>query len=296
MNILITGGAGFIGSHLSNSLASQENNIAIVDNLSKGNLSFLDFDDYNLFKVSIEDSTAVNKAVKQIQPDVVVHLAALHYIPECNEYPEKTWDINVKGTENILQACSFLDSIPYFVFASSASVYAPSKNKLDEGSNPEPLDVYGRTKLEGERLVKKSGLPYTILRLFNVYGPKETHNHLIPTLQDQFKNSSDIKLGNITSERDFIYVSDVVKAVKKVIKQKPKGEIFNIGTGNCCSAQDLVSIINDLKNKKKRIKQEESRMREVDNPYVCAKIDKAKRELDWLPEVKIEKGLRRLFD
>lgn len=237
MKILITGGAGFIGSAIVPALQSEGHEIFVFDNLSFGNRDFIEVTDNHFFISDIRDKVSVNNTFKALAPDIVIHLAAIHFIPYCNKNPYEAADINIRGTMNVLDACKELSSLKKVFFASTAAVYPISESAVCEDHELLPLDVYGLTKLTGESLCKKfhleTGIDTIVCRFFNAFGPNETNAHLIPEIENQLrKGLRTIKLGNLTPKRDFIHTHDMASAVSKLLRHENAGyDVFNLGRG-----------------------------------------------------------------
>ena len=180
--ILVAGGAGFVGRRLVRALRD-EHEVCVLDLLKFGNrFSADDNANITLEKVDIRDPHSVAAVMERFRPEIVVHLAAIHFIPECEGDPLHAEDVNVLGTINLLRACP---DGTRFVFASSGAVYRPDEVPHDElRSAVEPADVYGFTKLHAEHyvryFVRQRSLSGAIVRLFNVIGPGETSPHLLP--------------------------------------------------------------------------------------------------------------------
>lgn len=283
--IVVTGGAGFIGSHLTSYLLGEGSDVLVLDDLSVGKREFI-HEDASFKKIDIR-SNNLGKVVKGFEPHVVMHLAAIHYIPYCNSHPEETFDVNVMGTRNLLKA---LDNNVKFFFASSAAVYPPIKESCNENLEG-PIDIYGKTKLIGEDLVKLNYRDPLIGRLFNVYGPRDLNPHLIPDIIGQLqKGEYKIKLGNLTPKRDFIHVEDVCDAIITLLKQDKTGT-FNIGSGKAYSVSEIVDLIGKSFSKKIEIIKEDDRVRIVDREVLLADIEKIQEETGWRPKIKLEDGL-----
>lgn len=222
------------------------------------------------------------------EPDIVIHLAAIHYIPHCNSNPEETFDVNVMGTRNILES----SDPQIFLLASSAAVYPPLDRPLTEDLHG-PIDIYGKTKLICEDLVKLYSKRPIITRLFNVYGPNDTNPHLIPEIFKQLKKRKpEIKLGNLTPKRDYIHVNDVCEALITLLKHENKG-IYNIGTGKEYSVKQVVDILSEIIGEKINILQEKERIRKVEREHLLADITKIKTKTGWKPKTSLKKGLKK---
>ena len=174
MRILITGGAGFIGSAIVPKLQSENHDVFVFDNLSFGNREFINVADDHFFLGDIRDTITVSNAIQTINPEIIIHLAAVHFIPYCNEHPFESSDINIRGTMNVLEAAKSLKNLTKIVFASTAAVYPISKNAVAETDEVRPLDIYGLSKLAGEQLLQKfqlqTGIDTICCRFFNAFG------------------------------------------------------------------------------------------------------------------------------
>src|SRR5918994_5150933 len=251
-NWLITGGAGFIGQHLTERLLSADKkfNVIIIDNLSNSeNIQSedpvrrkLNFNKRSLkfFKEDIRNKEALTQIIKDQSIDVCVHLAAKVSIPESIKNPEDTIDINVKGTTCLLEACS-ASRVKTFIFASSAAVYGRIQAlPVSEKHVPEPLSVYGASKVAGEALVSAYGNTKRIknavsLRIFNVYGRNQTSRYagVVTRFASRLsKGKPPIIYGDGKQTRDFISVHDVVNSIMAASKLTERKEKQKDGTSN----------------------------------------------------------------
>ncbi|MCK4255851.1 GDP-mannose 4,6-dehydratase [candidate division WOR-3 bacterium] len=301
-NIIITGGAGFIGFHLVRSLLEKGSKVGVVDNLSFGDRSLLPLDDPNLifWEADIRDKENIMAILQAFKPDVVIHLAAIHFIPYCNEHPVEAAEVNIIGTRVLFHCCEMVMPKTLF-FASTAAVYPIQNGPNKEGSDLYPMDIYGITKFVGEDLAelfyRKTGICTVIGRFFNVYGPNETNPHLIPEIVTQLKaGRREIELGNLEPKRDFIHVSDLVNAIVSLV-EKYNGEygVFNIGTGSEYSAKEIVGCFEKILGEHIVVNQHPDRIRKVERMHLLADIDKIKRTVGWAPRVELLKGLKELM-
>jgi len=301
MKALITGGAGFIGSAVVPELQRSGLDIFVLDNLSFGSREFIDVADDHFFLVDIRDKAAVEKTISTINPDIVVHLAAIHFIPYCNQHPYEAADINIRGTMNILQACNGLTSLKKIFFASTAAVYPIYDDAVSETHEQLPLDIYGLTKLTGEHLFKKNWLETSvdtvICRFFNAFGPNETNPHLIPEIEKQLRSGvRTIKLGNLTPKRDFIHTHDMASAVRQLLfMEKPGFDIFNLGRGIEYSVVEIVEAFERQLNEKITIEVDPARVRKVEREHLLADVTKLK-STGWEPRWGIDEGIKDLIN
>ncbi|PKL66564.1 MAG: nucleoside-diphosphate sugar epimerase [Methanobacteriales archaeon HGW-Methanobacteriales-1] len=285
--IIVTGGAGFIGSNLLKHLINEKTEVLVLDNLFTGKKEFIP-PEVQFKNIDIR-SDEIKEIIKDFKPDNIIHLAAIHYIPYCNENPEETFDVNVMGTRNILEASQGID----FFFASSAAVYPPLDGPLDENIIG-PMDVYGKTKLIGEDLVRLYAKNAIIGRFFNAYGPNETNPHLIPEIIDQILcGNNSIELGNLSPKRDYIHVDDICSAIISLLKSNNPG-VYNIGTGNEYSVTEIVDAISQILDRNIEIIQDPKRMRKVEREHLLADITTIQK-IGWNPKESIYKGLNSLI-
>lgn len=301
--ILITGGAGFIGSAVINKLHSQGHELFVLDNLSFGSRDFIPtIDDKHFFNIDILDDNKVNECVSSVNPNILVHLAAIHFIPYCNSHPFESAKINIQGTRNVLKACSSLKRLEKVFFASTAAVYPIIDEKIVEDVPKNPLDIYGLSKVVGEDLIKlfylDTNVPSIICRFFNAFGPNETNPHLIPEIQAQVNSGSkSLKLGNMTPKRDYIHTYDMAEAVSLLLEKFDKGlDTFNLGSGTEFSVTEIVEAFESQVGFKFEIIEDANRMRKSDRPHLLADISKITNYINWKPRISINEGISTLID
>ncbi len=278
MKTLITGGAGFIGSAVVPALAKDAYEIFVLDNLSFGSRDFIHVPDSHFFLGDIRDSKRVSEVISIIEPEIVVHLAAIHFIPYCNQHPFEASDTNIRGTMNVLNACKKIPCLKKFFFASTAAVYPISDEAVSESHEVLPLDIYGLSKLTGESLCKEfwldTGIDTIVCRFFNAFGPNETNPHLIPEIEKQLKEGlRSIRLGNLTPRRDFIHTFDMASAVKCLLKLEKVGyDIFNLGRGIEYSVVDIVEAFGRQMKEEIQIEVDPERVRKVERQHLLADV------------------------
>lgn len=299
--ILVTGGAGFIGSAFINHVQKNGDQIFVIDDLSFGNRQFISVPETHFFKADIRDAGRMQSIFSDVQPDWVLHLAAIHFIPYCNQHPFESSEINIRGTMNILDAARQTPSISRLLFASTAAVYPIHDLAISEDFRLEPLDIYGLSKLAGERLCKEfflaSGIPTIICRFFNAFGPNETNPHLIPEIQKQVNDGlRTVRLGNLDPKRDFIHTHDMARAMQALLEKLDNGfEIFNLGRGIEYSVRDVVTAFASQIGAPIQIETDPARVRKVERMHLLADISKLCRYTDWQPEISLEEGIKTLI-
>lgn len=301
MKTLITGAAGFIGSAVTPALTREGYEIFVLDNLSFGNREFIDVPDDHFFLGDIRDPQRVDEVFKLVHPEIVIHLAAIHFIPYCNQHPFEAADTNIRGTMNILKA-SKNANVKRLFFASTAAVYPIYNEAVNETHQLLPLDIYGLSKLTGEDLCKKFWLETKtdtiVCRFFNAFGPNETNPHLIPEIEKQLREGQrTINLGNLTPKRDFIHTYDMAAAVSKLLKLEDPGfDIFNLGRGIEYSVVEIVEAFERQLGEKVTIEVDQARVRKVERQHLLADVSKLKKMTGWEPQWDIDKGIKNLVE
>ena len=298
--LLITGGCGFVGRELVN-IAQDQYEIHVVDNLTSGEhrLNRMNAKKFKFHNIDLRDKDKTETLIKKVCPDIVVHLAAIHFIPQCENEPDLACSTNILATINILRC---LKKETKFIFTSSAAVYSPSDKELvEDSSRISPVDIYGYTKLHGEHYVtlysERHQLNTCIVRLFNVIGPGETNPHILPEIFSQLKKGKkELNLGNIESKRDFIDVRDVangfLKLCNKNFEELPDSRIINLGSGTTYSMRELLDYVKEICGIEFEIKKDLSKFRKVDNPVILASISKLEKSLKWKPSFHIKDTLK----
>lgn len=302
---LITGGAGFIGSHVVDSLLRDGWRVTAIDNfdqfyspaLKRRNvLPHLDYDEYALCEVDIRDAESLERRIHG-DFQVIVHLAGRAGVRPSIDEPVNYLTTNVLGTQNLLDF-SRRRRIPKFIFASSSSVYGKNPDvPWKESASAMPVSAYAATKLSAEALghtyshVHK--LPFTALRFFTVYGPRQRPDLAIRTFATRIMNDEPISvLGDGSAQRDFTYIDDVVQGVRRAIAHE--GALFetiNIGNSATISVRDMIRELESALGRRARILWQDSFAGDVHSTW--ADISKAKRLLGYEPQTSFTSGLQR---
>ena len=298
MKFVITGGAGFIGSHIAKHLVDKNHNVTVVDNLSRGRLANLSKikEQIEFKKIDILDFDSLKEVISN--SDGVFHQAALTSVPESFTQKEKYHNVNVKGTENIFKlAKEFGKKV---VYASSSSIYGNTTSiPIQENFGKNPINPYGITKLDDEKLAEKYhnlGVSIIGLRYFNVYGIGQTNDYagVITKFIDQINlNKFPIIFGDGTHTRDFISVEDVAKANLLSMESNTDFSFLNIGTGISTSIKTLAEVMIDLSGKTLEISYDDLILGDVKESLADATL--AKRLINWNYETSLKNGLKKFF-
>ena len=301
--ILVTGGAGFIGSHIVDKLLDEDFQVTVLDDLSTGNLenlsSHMHDGDFHFVKGDVCNFDVVRQVVKDV--DAVFHEAAIASVPRSLKDPVFTNRVNVDGTLNLLSA-SLTSHVRRFVYASSCAVYGDSGAlPHHEQLPPLALSPYAASKASAESyctaFYKAYGLETVSLRLFNVYGLRQrsgTYGGVIEQFLDRLlKGEEPVIFGDGAQMRDFVHVSDVVEAHMLALEKKNAvGETFNIASGVATSVNKLAQMLTDMVGGKE-LKPIHSDPRRGDVRHSYGDIAKARNLLGFSPKISLEEGLRR---
>lgn len=296
-NILVTGGAGFIGSHTVELLLRKGYSVVVLDNFRTGEISNINHlvEKIKIVQGDVRDEKLLSEIVKNI--DGIIHLAAVVSVDEAIERPKEAFEINVIGTLNLLELARKYD-IEKFVYASSAAVYGdPIEIPISENHSLNPKNPYGASKLSAEMLVNSYretyGLKTISLRYFNVYGPRMKPGPyagaVTKFISAALKNKKITIFGDGNQIRDLIYVSDVARA-NIIALEKNETDVFNVGTGKGTKIIDVARRIIELTKSKSEITYAPPRPGDIRESI--ANIEKITTKLKWEPTVTLETGLK----
>lgn len=296
---VVTGGLGFIGNELVRQLNG--GSLAIIDNGNRVAQRIGDIQHIPVCGVDLCEHEKVLEVLHKLKPTVMFHLAAIHYIPECNINPERTIRTNVEATLGLLRACS-MAGVKHFLFASSGAVYADSPKPLTEGAPVSPVDIYGWTKLHAEQLcawyAATEGLAVTICRFFNNYGPRETNAHIIPEIISQLREGDTLHLGDIKPRRDYVHTSDTARALRLLAATHPppgSARVVNIASGQHASVEELIQLMALILGRRINILRDEKRLRKCDKQVQVADVTLLQTLTGWKREVEFTDGLADLL-
>ncbi len=298
MNLIVTGGAGFIGSHLTKYLIKRGHNVSVIDSLRRGSFDNLREikDQIDFQEIDILDYEKMKNVVKNA--DGIFHQAALGSVPQSFKEPEEYHRVNAIGTENVLKlAKEFGFKV---VYASSSSVYGnQDKFPIKEDAEKKPLNPYGQSKLESEQFAKKYadvGVKVIGLRYFNVFGIGQNPNYagVVPKFIERLvQHKPPIIYGDGKQLRNFTFVDDVVEANVLAFENKIEHAFMNIATGVMTSVKELASIMIRLSGLS--IEPTYEQVREGDIEKSQADISLAKNLINWVPKTTLEEGLEKIF-
>ena len=308
MRILVTGGAGFIGSHLVEKLLAAGHDVAILDDfndfydpqIKRENVSAVS-KDIAIHHVDLRDSTAVRNVFHREKFEAIAHLAARAGIRPSIQHSQLYYDTNVTGTLHLLDAAR-VTGVERFIFASSSSVYGISKTVpfSEDQHLTQTLSPYAATKIAGEFLCSTYSHLYQMkvvaLRYFTVYGPRQRPDLAIHQFTRRIYAGQPIdQFGNGTTRRDYTYIDDIIQGTMAALKYEgPRFDIFNLGESDTIQLKDLIAAIENAIGKKAKI----NRLPEQpgDMPLTCADISKARKLLGYNPATRLSDGLPRFID
>jgi len=293
-NVLVTGGAGFVGRETVKLLQRNGYGVTVLDKAEKPE----DFQNVKYIRGDLQN--AAKCVIACAGQDFVIHLAAKPRIPESFVDPDSYFDDNVTGTKNILTAASAV-GVRKFVYCSSSSIYGNNPPPHKPYHKPDPLNYYAMTKLFGEHLCKQYknmfNLDYTILRFFTVYGPEQPgcddKGLMIAKFARLAKEGKPLTVhGDGELRRDYIHVSDVAAAIVAAVETRVKSEIFNVGTGHNISVNSVVDILREF------VPDVQVENVDVLKGYAketLADISKAKKLLGWSPKISQADGIKEYY-
>jgi len=302
-NVVVTGGGGFIGSHLVERLLALGANVtAFVRYNSRNDPGFLHLlaphtKNIRIVPGDIRDSEAVRTALEGA--DTVFHLAALIGIPYSYVHPIEVFHVNAQGTLNVLVAARDAE-LRRVVIASTSEVYGGALYvPIDEKHPKQPQSPYSASKIAADAMALSFHaafqLPVTVVRPFNTYGPRQSDRAIIPTIISQAMTQPEIAVGNTTPTRDFTYVSDTVEGFLQLAEcEAAIGQEVNLGTGNEVSIGDLVQRINAIIGRDLPVRQKEERVRPQSSEVnrLLSDNSKARQLAGWMPHVTLDEGIR----
>jgi UDP-glucuronate 4-epimerase len=307
-SILVTGGAGFIGSHLVGRLLKEDEKVIAIDNfddyydpkIKRSNIKeYLGNRNFELREVDLRDPQELRRVFQSDKIAQVIHLAARAGVRPSLKNPLLYEEVNIKGTLNLLEICKGYP-VENFIFASSSSVYGTASTPFMEDENlNKPTSFYAATKQAGELICYTYhhlySIPTTCLRLFTVYGPRQRPEMAIHKFTRLIDEGGEITIfGNGHSKRDYTYISDVIDGIMRVLHKKFDYEVFNLGSSQPIELRELVALIESGLGKKARIGYLPDQLGDL--PITFADLTRSRKVLGYNPRIGIEEGIRRFIE
>lgn len=297
--VLVTGGAGFVGSSLVRQLVDLGADVAVLDNYFSGrpeNLSGLE-GRVSIHEGDVLDRGGLTSVFRAHEPTLVYHLVGDTFVPSAYHHPERFLRINTEGTLNVLQAARDFE-VERLLYVSSTEVYGRvGRDPITESQPLAPVNTYAVTKAAADRLCytfhHEHDLPVIIARIFNCYGPRETQPYVVPEIIRQLARGSVVRLGNVSAARDLTYVDDTARGLMALMSSDlPNGEATNVGSGHVISLSEVVEVcarrmgVDDY-----RIEQDPERERRFDIEAFCCDASRLQSATGWSPRVPLEEGM-----
>jgi UDP-glucose 4-epimerase len=292
VHILVTGGAGFIGSHVVEALLAREDEVTVADDLSTGERRNLP-GSAHFVKVDIADGGALFQALGALRFDTVVHAAAEASVVRSISDPAHSERVNVHGTQNVLALARHTGAKRFVFFSSGGAIYGDMDVSAREDDPLRPISPYGRHKIEGEKLVSAFGLSYAVLRPANVYGPRQRgdiEGGVVAIFLQRWRESRELVVfGDGRAVRDYVYVQDVARAVLRAVDARESGT-WNIGTGVPTSVNGVIDALGrHLGEPPAGVRHAPPRAGELQR--ACLNPSLAIQDLGWRPQVTFDAGI-----
>jgi len=296
--VLVTGGAGFIGSTLTRKLLDKDNRVTVLDDLSTGLKENLPKSNrLKLIEGDLRDFNLVTKTIRG--HSYVIHLAAQAFIPFSYQMPLQVAEVNALGSINIFKACSE-SKVKRLVHISSSEVYGSAQHvPMNEEHPLKPYSTYSVAKVAADLWAQtfflEHKLPVVILRPFNTFGPRESLPYFIPEMIRQCLKEPVVRVGNLETSRDFTYIEDTANAMIKALEtENIEGEIINIGTGKTHKMKEILALIKtETGTENKQVALDKNRLRPRDVETLVTDNSKARKLLGWTPKTTFEEGIQK---
>ena len=300
--VLIFGAGGFVGSYLCKEFL---NNGYKVSGTDKGEGSALP-SEVDFYRTDLMQEAEVENLISRVKPDIIVNLAAISSVGASWNMPQTTMAINVIGALNIMEAARKSEQKPRILFVGSSEEYVISENPLDENTQLNANNPYGISKVTQEQLAKlyreHYGLKIYCVRPFNHTGIGQRDSFVLPSFCkqvaeiDKSGKSGKIQVGNLKVKRDFSHVKDVVRAYRMIVESDNCNQIYNVGSGNAYSLEDMLTYIIGLSNQKIEIEIDQNRIRPPDLPLICCDCSLIEKELRWEPQYDVYDALKEMYE
>jgi GDP-4-dehydro-6-deoxy-D-mannose reductase len=312
MKVLITGITGFAGSHLADYILSEQRDVTVYGFIRwrsrKDNIDHI-LDKVHLYEADLKDIVSLEKALSQIKPDRIFHLAAQSFVPTSWRCPSETFSINAVGEINLFEALLSLDLNPRIQIAGSSEEYGlvyPDEVPMREENHLRPLSPYAVSKVAQDLLAyqyfKSYGLDCVRTRGFNHTGPRRGEVFICSNFAKQIaliekkKQEPVIYVGNLDAKRDFTDVRDIVRAYWLSLEKGQKGEVYNIGTGKAYRIKEILDMLLSLAGDDVRVEVDPERLRPSDVPILISDSTKFRKITGWEPKIPFKQSLKDLLD
>ncbi len=300
--ILITGGTGFVGTHLTHFLKSYNSYIAVL----VAHPGFAPEPDVKYYEADIRDRDAVRSVVQEVRPEQIYHLAGVTAVNESWSNPRLTYEVNVFGADNLFKAAMSLPAPPRILNVSTCQVYAPCSRSLTEDSPLQPNSPYAASKAMAELLVVEyqrcAAGGIITARAFNHTGPGQAPSFVLPSVAKQFAEIEaglrppTLTIGNIEVQRDFTDIRDIVRAYRMLLDRGKPGEIYNVCSGSAIALADIIQMFESVTATKAGIETEAARVRSNEILQICGDPRKIREVTGWRPEISLRKTISDLLD
>ena len=300
--VLIFGASGFVGSYLSQEFIDNGYKVVGTDKVNGPMLPT----EVEFYETDLMKNSDVENLINNVAPDIIVNLAAISSVGASWNIPQTTVQINVVGALNIMEAARKSEKKPKILFVGSSEEYVISNTLIDERTELNASNPYGISKVTQEQFAKlyrdQYGLKVYCVRPFNHTGVGQRESFVLPNFCKQVAEieksgkSGVIKVGNLQVKRDFSHVKDIVRAYRMIVESDNCKQIYNVGSGEAHSLEDMLTYIIGLSNHNIEIEVDQSRIRPTDQPVICCDYSLIQKELGWEPKYNIFDALREMFD
>ena len=300
--VLIFGASGFVGSYLSQEFIDNGYKVVGTDKVNGPMLPT----EVEFYETDLMKNSDVENLINNVAPDIIVNLAAISSVGASWNIPQTTVQINVVGALNIMEAARKSEKKPKILFVGSSEEYVISNTLIDERTELNASNPYGISKVTQEQFAKlyrdQYGLKVYCVRPFNHTGVGQRESFVLPNFCKQVAEieksgkSGVIKVGNLQVKRDFSHVKDIVRAYRMIVESDNCEQIYNVGSGEAHSLEDMLTYIIGLSNQNIEIEVDQSRIRPTDQPVICCDYSLIQKELGWEPKYNVFDALREMFD
>ena len=302
MKILVTGATGFVGGHMVPRLLELGHEVYALERHVAGRYS-IDSQPRAVVYCDLRDFFSVRNTLAEVQPDIVIHLAAISPVAYSYDHPQEVFSVNTSGTMNLAEAC--VREVPHlkqFLFAGSSEEYGiQTQFPINENATLRANSPYSASKISADMylqyLLDAHGFPVTVLRPFNSYGRKHDTHFVVERIVTQLLKSQEVRLGDVSAKRDMIYIDDHVNAYLSCLNNsKAIGQTINFCTGKAVTIEELVNRIGNIMSVKPNILPNVTAQRPLDIPILVGDNAKALNIVNWRPEFSLDEGLKLTVD